>query len=387
MAIGQRIADNAFQLARGLDAAAAASSVFSRHLGGLTTATGQLTRAVGLLARREYAQATVAAAAGLQTGKGVAASLAAQSSANGLESVSKAFSVLEGTVGRLLMPAFVVAGGVALTLAEDLGEVISKNLPDIVEGWSKAITKAIGTAEEFGGFLKAVAAGKPREAGATIAAGIGTLVGGTVAGPPGAVAGAAVGAKVGAKVGEVGEEHGPGAIAKGAVTVGGLLARAGVLGDATLLAKVGIAAVGGLFREQEAPMGGGVGGAGAHPGFFGRGARARAVEFGRVGMGGGVEGAGGQPVAPPTRGERTAAKVDKIITDMMLGAGGAARVGVGGAAEKYREVVNQSLMSPLEQERMQMIRDGLKELREFNANFKQANAKKGLGAAGVIVGP
>lgn len=84
-------------------------------------------------------------AAGLQGGMG----LAGAASPNGLQSVDKAFDILAGTIGGLVLPGFVILGGMALTAANALKEWISANKLEIVNSWAEAIMAATKAAQEF----------------------------------------------------------------------------------------------------------------------------------------------------------------------------------------------------------------------------------------------
>lgn len=78
------------------------------------------------------------------------AGVAGAGSPNGMGSVNKAFDLLVGTIGNILMPGFVAAGAAAMMFADQVKEWTEANFDQVVENWTDAIIGAIDAAERFG---------------------------------------------------------------------------------------------------------------------------------------------------------------------------------------------------------------------------------------------
>lgn len=86
--------------------------------------------------------------------------LAGAASPNGLNSVDKAFSILAGTVGSLVLPGMVAFGAGALMAADRVQDFVNSNMNEIIDGWASAIEGATNAVQIFadglskaGGFL------------------------------------------------------------------------------------------------------------------------------------------------------------------------------------------------------------------------------------------
>lgn len=115
--------------------------------------------------------------ASIRTVTGFATSTAGAATPNGLDSVNKAFTLLSGTIGSLVLPFFVTLGSVAMMLSTRLQAWIDANLDQIIEGWGDAIEGATDAIIDFTDWLEKA----PGGAG-NIGRGIGQLGQGALAG-------------------------------------------------------------------------------------------------------------------------------------------------------------------------------------------------------------
>ncbi len=85
----------------------------------------------------------------VQAAKGFASS----ASPNGLTSVDKAFNILAGTIGQVVLPYFVAFGGAAMMAATRLQAFIGANLDTVIDTWTTVIEGAIEATQTFADFL------------------------------------------------------------------------------------------------------------------------------------------------------------------------------------------------------------------------------------------
>lgn len=98
---------------------------------------------------------------------GAASGLAASASPNGLQSVDKAFELLSGTIGSMVLPGFVALGGAAMMGATRVQVWIDKNLDNIIDGWATAIKSAWESVQKFGDWFDKWVLGKTDKEGKT----------------------------------------------------------------------------------------------------------------------------------------------------------------------------------------------------------------------------
>lgn len=81
--------------------------------------------------------------------------MAGAAAPNGLQSVDKAFDILAGTIGSMLLPGVVALGGAALMAADGIQAFIDENMDSIIETWADAIETATKALQDFTEWAKA----------------------------------------------------------------------------------------------------------------------------------------------------------------------------------------------------------------------------------------
>ncbi len=107
---------------------------------GLAALGGPLGKLIGL-------PLAAAGAAGMVAGAGLG--LAGAAAPNGLASVDKAFDLLAGSIGTILLPGVVALGGVAIMAADRVQSWIDKHLDSIIDKWVTAIEGATSAIDKF----------------------------------------------------------------------------------------------------------------------------------------------------------------------------------------------------------------------------------------------
>lgn len=307
--------------------------------------------------------------AGVLAGGAAAAGmgLAAAASPNGLQSVDKAFEILAGTVGGLLLPGFVILGGVALTAADGLRDWLKAHKTNVIENWINVIDVAAKSVKAFGDWFDKWIAGKEQPKGEGRADAFDVF---------GAVNALAEQEEAGERLHreiKKGNERrqllvdlGGGDLEKGIQFKKNLgLDHEGLVRD-----RIGFQndRLNGMIpgRGQAA----GQGGPGGDPqdwGLFGRAAAAAA--------GGGKDFLG-----------RALDNADKVLNDMAVSVG---KPGITDPASKWKEVAVAISQSELENRKLAMQKEQLQLSRDVVAELKKWNAGGGGGPAGPVarVGP
>ncbi len=93
----------------------------------------------------------IAGAAGAFAGgvMGAGLNLAAAAAPNGLQSVDKAFNILAGTIGSIVLPGVVILGGVALAAAGFIAQWVQAHKVQIINFWVDAVQSATTAVKKF----------------------------------------------------------------------------------------------------------------------------------------------------------------------------------------------------------------------------------------------
>lgn len=158
----QAVGNAGTQLAAFTAATGSATSTVQGLVGGFQGLTSKVAGlGVGITALGAYLGSTRLKAAGIGVAgvgaagilaggvAGAGLGLAGAASPNGLASVDKAFDLLAGTIGSIVLPGVVALGGAAIMGASRIQAWIDKNLDKIIDSWTSAIVGATDAAKGF----------------------------------------------------------------------------------------------------------------------------------------------------------------------------------------------------------------------------------------------
>ncbi len=104
------------------------------------------------------------AAAGGIAGAGL--NLAGAAAPNGLGSVDKAFQILAGTIGSIVLPGVIMLGGVALAASGYIAAWVDAHKTDIIKFWTEGVISATRAVIAFAKEMNKFIPDKPEELGA-----------------------------------------------------------------------------------------------------------------------------------------------------------------------------------------------------------------------------